>query len=271
MFRRPSPFCAGEYRGGVARLSLTAFLLLGIIGSGIGVAVGSTGIGGVLLVPILIYGFGLPAQTAIAAALWSYLWSGPLAIALFARHGTIAWRPALWLCLAAAPAAYLGARLLTLLPGRALEALIAAILLLAGIDVLRPRRRAVTAAARPLGRAALIGLGGVTGVVAALTGAGGALILVPLLVALEQPVLLAIGLGQTIQLPIAAIATAANLWQGRVDLLLGSVLAAALGLGIALGVPLAHALPQAALRRLLALAMLAAGVAIAARLALSAA
>ena len=51
----------------------------------------------------------------------------------------------------------------------------------------------------------------------------------------------------------------------------GSVLAAALGLGIALGVPLAHALPQAALRRLLALTMIAAGAAIVVRLTLSAA
>jgi uncharacterized protein len=111
----------------------------------------------------------------------------------------------------------------------------------------------------------------VTGFAAALAGAGGALILVPLLVALGEPVLAAIGLGQVIQLPIAAVATLANLWQGRIDLLLGSVLALALSLGIAAGVPLAHTLPQTALRRLLALTMLAAGGAIAARLLLSAA
>ncbi|HKW52720.1 MAG TPA: sulfite exporter TauE/SafE family protein, partial [Stellaceae bacterium] len=100
---------------------------------------------------------------------------------------------------------------------------------------------------------------------------GGALILVPLLVALGEPVLLSIGLGQVIQLPIAAIATLANLWQGQIDLLLGGVLALTLSLGIAAGVPLAHKLPQAALRRLLALTMLAAGIAIAARLVLNAA
>ena len=174
--------------------------------------------------PVLIYGFGLPVPTAIAAALWSFLWSGIIAVALYARRGSIPWRPALWLCLAASPAAYLGARAVALVPGRALEALIAAMLVLAGIDVLRRRHR--TAATRPLGGATLAALGGVTGFVAALTGAGGALILVPLLVALGEPVLLAIGLGQVIQLPIAAVATLANIWQGGIDLLLGSVLAA---------------------------------------------
>jgi hypothetical protein len=221
-------------------------------------------------VPTLIYGFGLPVPVAIAAALWSFLWSGLVAVALYARRGSIAWRPALWLCLAASPAAYLGAHAVTLLPGRALEALIAAMLVLAGIDVLR-RRHGTAAPTRPLGRAALAGLGGITGLLAALTGAGGALILVPLLVALGEPVLLSIGLGQVIQLPIAAVATVANLRHGRIDLLLGSVLALALSLGIVLGVPLAHKLPQAALRRLLAFTMLVAGIAIATRLALSAA
>src|SRR6185437_4735457 len=81
-----------------------AFLLLGsIAGVIIGVAIGATGIGGVLLVPVLAYILGVPVPTAIAVALWSYLWSGLVAVRLYARHGSVPWRPALWLCLAAAP------------------------------------------------------------------------------------------------------------------------------------------------------------------------
>lgn len=247
------------------------FLLLGgIAGVIVGVAIGATGIGGVLLVPLLAYVLGVPVQTAIAVALWSYLWSGLVAVWLYARHGSVPWGPALWLCLAAAPAAYVGALAVAVVPSRVLEALIAAILVLAGLNALRQPRISI-GAIRPLGTPMLAALGGVTGFAAALTGAGGALILVPLLVALGEPVLTAIGLGQMIQLPIAAVATLANLWQGRIDLLLGSVLALALSLGIAAGAPLAHRLPQAALRRLLALTMLAAGAAIVARLSLSAA
>jgi hypothetical protein len=269
VFRRLSPFARRD-RGRRA-LTLTAFLILGgIAGIIVGVAVGATGIGGVLLVPLLAYVLGIAVPTAIAVALWSYLWSGLVAVWLFARHGSIAWRPALWLSLTAAPAAYLGALAVALVPSRVLEGLIAAILVLAGLNALR-QPRVSTGATRALGAPALAALGGVTGFAAALTGAGGALILVPLLVALGEPVLLSIGLGQVIQLPIAAVATLANLWQGRIDLLLGSVLALGLSLGIAAGVPLAHKLPQAALRRLVALTMLAAGAAIAARLLLSAA
>ncbi|HWG79507.1 MAG TPA: sulfite exporter TauE/SafE family protein [Stellaceae bacterium] len=252
-------------------LTLIVFLLLGG-GAGIivGVAIGATGIGGVLLVPLLAYILGVPVPMAIAVALWSYLWSGLVAVWLYARRGSVPWRPALWLCLAAAPAAYLGALAVAVAPSRVLEGLIAAILVLAGLNALR-QPHVSTGATHPLGTPALAALGGMTGFAAALTGAGGALILVPLLVALGEPVLAAIGLGQVIQLPIAAIATLTNLWHGRIDLLLGSVLALALSLGIAAGVPLAHKLPQAALRRLLALTMLAAGAAIGVRLLLSAA
>ena len=76
---------------------------LGVAGVLIGVLVGSTGIGGVLLVPFLVHGLGYPVQSAVAVALWSYLWSGLLALALYWRRGSISARPALWLCGAALP------------------------------------------------------------------------------------------------------------------------------------------------------------------------
>jgi len=112
-----------------------------------------------------------------------------------------------------------------------------------------------------------VGLGLLTGFASALLGAGGAFLLVPLLVALGEPVLLAVGLGQAIQVPISAVATVANLRAGRIDLISGSALAAALAAGIALGTPLAHGVSQRTLRALVALAMLMAAVVMVARLA----
>ena len=48
------------------------FLLLGgIAGVIVGVAIGATGIGGVLLVPLLAYVLGVPVQTAIPVVVWS--------------------------------------------------------------------------------------------------------------------------------------------------------------------------------------------------------
>jgi len=113
----------------------------------------------------------------------------------------------------------------------------------------------------------LAALGLVTGFASALLGAGGAFLLVPLLVALGEPPLLAVGLGQAIQVPISAVATVANLHAGRIDLVSGSLLAVALGGGIAIGTPLAHGVSQRTLRRLVAVTMLFAAVVMVGRLA----
>ena len=89
------------------------------------------------------------------------------------------------------------------------------------------------------------------GVAPAMTGAGGAFVLLPILLLLDVPVLSAIGLGQAIAVPIAGLASIANLADGLVDPVLAAVLAATLMTGIAIGTPIAHALPQLKLRRLL--------------------
>ena len=67
----------------------TGAAALGVAGVLIGVLIGATGIGGVLLVPFLVHGLKYPVQSAVAVALWSYLWSGLLAIALYWRRGSI--------------------------------------------------------------------------------------------------------------------------------------------------------------------------------------
>jgi uncharacterized membrane protein YfcA len=239
-----------------------ALCVAGVI---IGVLIGATGIGGVLLVSFLVHGLGYPVQSAVAVALWSYLWSGLLAIALYWRRGSIATRPALWLCAASVPGAFLGACALAVVPGKVVEALIGGVLLLGGVQTLRPPREHNDRT--PPGPALLVGLGLLTGFASALLGAGGAFLLVPLLVALGEPVLLAVGLGQAIQVPISAVATVANLRAGRIALLYGTILAAALAVGIALGTPLAHGVSQRTLRLLVALAMLVAAIVMVGRLA----
>jgi uncharacterized membrane protein YfcA len=94
-----------------------------------------------------------------------------------------------------------------------------------------------------------------------LTGAGGAFVLLPILLLLDMPVLSAIGLGQAIAIPIAGLASLANVAAGLVDPILAAVLAVTLMTGIAIGTPIAHALPQLKLRRLLGGVVVASGIA----------
>jgi uncharacterized protein len=246
-------------------LSPASGLSVGVSGLFLGLAIGCTGVGGVLLVPFLIYGVGLGVQVAIAVALFSYFFSGLVAVFLYARRGSIPWAMAGWLSLAALPGAYLGARVVPLVSGTVLQTLIAALLMAAGVNGLLARATEPRPARR-LGAGVLLALGAMTGFLSALLGAGGAFILVPVLMALGQPVLLSVGLGQVVQVPISCVASVANLRAGLVDVPLATLMAVALTLGIAVGTPLAHALAQLTLRRVVALTMVAGGVAMGLRL-----
>ncbi|HXP75015.1 MAG TPA: sulfite exporter TauE/SafE family protein [Stellaceae bacterium] len=245
-----------------------SFAMLGIAAVGllIGIAVGCVGIGGVLLVPILTLALGIDVKHAIAAALLSYLPSGFVAVTLYARRGSVPWREARLLCLAALPAAYLGARAASIAPAPILEALIGLLLLAGGFYALRVGRGR-SAGSNPLSPGLLLGLGGGTGFVSALTGAGGAFVLLPILLLLDMPVLSAIGLGQAIAIPVAGLASLANVAAGLVDPVLAGVLALTLMTGIAIGTPIAHALPQLKLRRLLGGVVIVSGVAMLLRVA----
>jgi len=239
-------------------MGIEAIAGIAAIGIVIGIAVGAVGIGGVLLVPILTLMLGLDVKRAIAAALLSYLPSCLVAVVLYARRGSIPWREAWLLCAAALPAAYLGARTAHRAPATLLEASIGILLLAGGLYALRKPRR-IPAGHIALAPKTLLLLGGGTGFFSALTGAGGAFMLLPLLLLLETPVLAAIGLGQAIAMPIAGLASVANLYAGLVDLQLAAGLAVTLTLGIAIGTPIAHALPQQQLRRVLGVVVVTAG------------
>lgn len=230
----------------------------------IGVLIGCVGIGGVLLVPALAYIGGVPIHTAIAAAMFGYLFSGTAATIIYARKGSIDWSASVWLWAGAMPAAFAGALAVAYVGARFLEALIALLVLFAGIRAFRARRD--TKATRNLSNPELTGLGAFVGFGSAMTGTGGPLILVPLLVWLRQPILTTIGLSQAIQLPIAALATVGNVLSGTLDLALGALLSGALLAGSAAGAWLAHAVPTIFLTRFVGILMLFVGAFIVARL-----
>ena len=120
---------------------IAAIAVTGIV---IGIAIGAVGIGGVLLVPFLTLTLGIDVKHAIAAALLSYLPGCVVAVWLYARRGSIPWREAALLCLAALPTAWLGARAAQHAPAGLLEAGIGVLLLAGGIYALLPVRRIPT-------------------------------------------------------------------------------------------------------------------------------
>jgi uncharacterized membrane protein YfcA len=106
----------------------------------------------------------------------------------------------------------------------------------------------------------LVVIGTVAGFLSSLTGTGGPLLLVPILLSMRLGVLASVGLSQVFQLPVAIAATAGNLVYGKLDLALGIVLAVSLSGGSWFGAKLAHAVPRATLHAIVSSALVIVGL-----------
>jgi uncharacterized membrane protein YfcA len=237
-----------------------------VLGLGAGTLIGCVGIGGVIVVPALVYLAGLPVPTAIAAAMGAFVVSGAIGLYAYAKAGSIRWSEAAWASLGALPCAFAGALAVPSVPAPWLELAIGVLASGTGLYVLAERRARRAERARLPGAPALTGIGAAAGVVSALTGTGGPLAILPALLALGAPTLAALGVAQAIQLPIAAAATAGHWLVGSLDLSLTAALAAGIALGTWQGARAAHALPTAKLRTATAVVLVLVGGAILVRL-----
>ena len=224
----------------------------------VGFLIGAIGIGGVLLVPAMTYIGGIEIRTAIAAAIFGYIFTGAVGTVIYARKGSIRWSMALWICGGAMPGAFLGAYATSILPTAGIELAIAGFILFAGVNALRKTADDDSGGA-VLGGLALLAIGVGTGVASAITGTGGPLVLVPALLWLRFAPRTAVGLAQAVQVPIGVLATAGNLVYGQFDLTIGIAVAVGLAIGSALGAVATHYVSQKVLRTAVAATLVAVG------------
>ena len=230
----------------VAIVSLIAGLLIGL-----------TGIGGVLLVPVLTQVAGIALDRAIAASVFGFIIAGAYAAFVHLRRARLQARPVIVLCAASAAGAMAGAASLDWLPPGAVRLFIALLCLASGLNALS-RRPGKTGAAPP---PALLGiLGAIVGYASAISGTGGPVTLIPLLLFLRTPVAAAIALALAAQLPISIAGAAVYAWQGRIDLELGAALGALLVIGTYAGARLSARLAGRGLTVAVALVLVAVGL-----------
>lgn len=240
--------------------------LFALLGVAAGALIGCVGIGGVIVVPALVYLFDVPIHAAIAAAMFAFLMSGVVGTAVFTRKRSIRWDMTGWMWAGAMPAAFAGALFATAVAPAVIEAAVGLLAAASGAHALlvngggEPRR---SAPSNPV----LLGVGAFTGFSSSVTGTGGPLVLIPILVWLELPVLVAIGLAQAIQVPIAVLATAGYVVAGALDVRTGAFIGAGILAGTWAGARLAHVLPRAILRRIVSALLVAVGASILVRLA----
>ena len=240
-------------------MDFSTFVLLGGFGVFVGGLIGCVGIGGVLLVPILTYVFHIEIHIAIAAAMFSYMFSGVVGTLIYAQKGSIKWSQTIWLIIGAAPAAFIGAKITLSTPGHYLEILIALFVVAAGINAMRSQK-SMEHSSNITNRYALIFIGILTGIGSALTGTGGPLFLVPIMVSLKVAAHTAIGFSQAIQFPIASLATFSNFLYGSVDLIVGGLVAGGVIIGSIFGAKLAHLFSTTLMHRILSVVLVVVGV-----------
>lgn len=229
-----------------------------LLGLTSGLMIGCIGIGGVILVPALVFLADVPIRVSIPAAMMAYIPSGFVGTAIFARSKSIRWDKAAWLCLGATPTAFVGAWAVSVVNPRLLEICLGLLAFSSGINSLSARA-ATDGSERALSSLTLSLIGAVTGFLSSISGTGGPLVLVPILISMRVPVLVAVGLSQVIQLPVALVATLGNFLYGQLDLGLGGILALSLTVGSWCGARLAHAVPRATLRLIVSVVLVAVG------------
>jgi uncharacterized protein len=242
----------------VASLAVSELIWIALLGITSGLMIGCIGIGGVILVPALVFLADVPIRVGIPAAMMAYILSGLVATTVFARNKSIRWGMATWLCMGATPTAFAGAWAVSVVNPRLLEACLGLLTFFSGLNSLKPQT--VPEGPEPgLSNKGLLVVGAVTGFLSSISGTGGPLVMVPIVISMSVPVLVAVGLSQVIQLPVAIAATVGNVIYGELNLALGGVLAASLTIGSWYGAKLAHAVPRATLRRIVSVVLVAVG------------
>ena len=242
--------------------------LLLIVGLITGTMIGAFGVGGVLLAPFLFYGLGIDLHIATAMSSWSFLFTGIVGTITYWRRGSISWDVVWWLTIGIIPGAILGARANVALSSDYLILVLAALILAAGLYTLFSRFKGGRAEST-VGRRLLVLLGLLTGFGSALTGTGGPVLLVPMLMFMNVQALAAIAASQVAQVPIAVAAAIGFGLFGETDLVLGTMLGVIQSVGVVIGARIAHAVEPEQLRRIVAIALVVVAIIMIGRLLLS--
>ena len=242
-----------------------------LFGFGVGILVGTTGMGGgSLMTPLLILVFGIKPVVAVGTDLAYAAITKTAGGFLHFRKGTVQTNLAWWLALGSCPGAVVGVILLERLGlDDILLPLIAGALLLTGALVLfralmkqgADERDTVVLETRH--KVAAVALGASVGFVLGLTSAGsGTLIAIGLILGFRLAPRRVVGTDVFHAAVLLWVAAIAHLFSGNVDLLLTATILIGSLPGVWLGTHFATKLPERGLRPALGVVLLSAGLAL---------
>ncbi|MEG2171702.1 MAG: sulfite exporter TauE/SafE family protein [Desulfovibrionaceae bacterium] len=218
------------------------FISLLFLAALVGLLVGITGIGGILLIPGIAMLGGLPTHEAMATALFSFILVGISGTISFQRNGGIDWSMALPLSLGGGIFSALGAWANIYVSAPPLNCILGLVILFAGCNALRPR----TALGKPWAPTSphrtklLFGIGACTGFVAGLTGVGGPVLSIPFMIILGFQPIVGIVCAMPYQIATALTGSLSNYLHGTINFAVGLPVSVAEVTGILVGTSLAR-------------------------------
>lgn len=215
----------------------------------VGALIGAVGAGGVLIIPALNVFAQMPVQAAMGTALFSFIFTGSLGTYLYQRQGSIHWPVALPICASTLVFSYLGAVVNGNTPAALLQCILGGLIAFAGAYSLRPSQGGTQIPPHGRSLPILLGIGAFVGFCSGLTGAGGPVISVPLMVLLGFPPLLSIAASQVIQITAGISGSVGNIVNNAVDFRMAGLIIVFEVAGVALGVHLAHSISAATLKK----------------------
>jgi len=225
--------------------------------SAIGISIGIVGVGGVFLIPMLVWA-GVPLETAIGTSLLTFFMAAIVATIVYALHGSIDWQASLLTGIGSLASGALGARLSVALPPNAVTACFAFFLIVTGITALSRSRLSVAAEhGRKLGPATLVACGVVAGLGSGLTGVGGPAVLVPVMLMLRAAPATAVAVSQPNAIFSSASGALGHILFGHVDARLAGMLAIFCCAGVIVGAILHQRTSADTLRKIVGVAVLA--------------
>lgn len=233
-------------------LFMVALLVVSLV---VGFLVGSTGVGGIILIPALTMLAGLDTHTAMATALASFIFSAFQVGWLYHRRGLLEFKVLIPMLVGGVVMGFVGAKVKAVLMAPVLNVALALLVLLAAVNILMPARPGTfsfAAAGKKLHDGFLMGLGSVVGFVAGLTGVGGPIISIPIMIYFGFTPVCSIAAGQSFSVGAALSGTAGNLLYGRIDWGIMALITIAQMMGTVAGVRLACRVPAVVLRRAVA-------------------
>ena len=256
---------------------LSMFLMYGCVGAVVGVLAGLLGVGGgLVIVPILVFAFGLQGVSpeitmhlALGTSLASIIFTSISSFMAHHKRGAVHWTTVKRIVIGIFTGTFLGSCFASILSTEVLKIFFVVFLYFVAIQILTNKK---PKSSRELpGLPGMFAAGNVIGFVSSLVGIGGGTLSVPFMVWCNVVVHHAIGTSAAIGLPIAIAGTIGYVFNGwgvpnLPEYSIGYVYTPAL-LGIAaisvltapLGVKLAHSLPVDKLKKIFAVLLMVVG------------